>query len=63
MFGRHVPPNVIFLLSILLCIVCIFIAYQAFNIQNTITGIISTFFALWFAIDTFRSYTWAKRKP
>lgn len=63
MFGRRVPPNVVFLLSSLLCIVCAFIAYRAFSIQSTITGVIAAIFAIWFAIDAFRSYGWTKRKP
>lgn len=63
MFGRRVPPNVVFLLSLLLAVVCAFIAYRAYTIQNTVGTVIAAILAVWFTIDAIRSYGWTKRKP
>lgn len=63
MFGRRVPPNVVFLLSLLLAVVCGFIAYRAYSVNNTIGTLVAGVLALWFAIDAVRSYGWTRRKP
>ncbi|MFC3860104.1 hypothetical protein ACFOPQ_04915 [Deinococcus antarcticus] len=63
MFGRRVPPNVVFLLSLLLAVVCAFIAYRAFSVDKITAAIIAGAFAVWFGVDAFRSYGWTKRKP
>ena len=62
MFGRRVPPNVVFLLSLLLAVVCAFIAYRALSVDKMTAAIIAGIFALWFAVDAVRSYSWTKRK-
>ena len=63
MFGRRVPPNVVFLLSLLLAVVCAFVAYKAMTVNNTWAAIIGGIFAFWFAIDAVRSFGWTRRKP
>lgn len=63
MFGRRVPANVVFLLSLLLAVVCGFIAYRAFVSQNTVAAVISGILAVWFAVDAVRSFAWTRRKP
>lgn len=63
MFGRRrVPPNIVFMLSLLLALVCGFVAYQAYMGQRMTMTIIFGILALWFAIDTIRSFSWIKRK-
>ncbi|GAA5503733.1 hypothetical protein Dxin01_03494 [Deinococcus xinjiangensis] len=62
MFGRRVPPNVVFLLSLLLAVVSGFVAYKAFTVGNTWATVIGGIFAFWFAIDAVRSYGWTRRK-
>ncbi|WP_291425248.1 hypothetical protein [Deinococcus sp.] len=63
MFGRRVPPNVVFLLSLLLAVVCGFIAFRAYSIHNMLATAIAGIFAVWFAVDAVRSFSWVKRKP
>lgn len=60
MFGRRVPANVVFLLSLLLAVVCALIAYKAFDAHNTIAAVIAGIFALWFAVDAVRSFSWTR---
>ncbi|MDO4244625.1 MAG: hypothetical protein Q4C89_01195 [Deinococcus sp.] len=62
MFGRRVPPNVVFLLSLLLAVVCGLIAYRAFTAHNQLGAIIAGLFAVWFAVDAVRSFGWARRR-
>lgn len=63
MFGRRrVPPNVVFLLSLLLAVVCGFVAYRAYAAHNTVPMIIFGILAVWFAVDTVRSFSWINRK-
>lgn len=63
MFGRRrVPPNIVFLLSLLLALVCGFVAYQAYMGQKTVMAVIFGILAVWFAIDTVRSFGWINRK-
>lgn len=62
MFGRRVPPHIVFLLSLLLAVVCGLIAYTAYNAGRHIPASIAGIFSLWFAIDAIRSYWWT-RKP
>lgn len=63
MFGRRVPPNVVFLLSLLLAVVCAFITFRAISADKLVAAIIAGVFAVWFAVDAVRSYSWTKRKP
>ena len=63
MFGRRVPPNVVFLLSLLLAVVCGLVAYRALSAQSWVTGVIALVLAVWFAVDAVRSYGWTRRKP
>ena len=63
MFGRRVPPNVVFLLSLLLAVVCGFIAFRAYAIHNMTATVIAGVFAVWFAVDAVRSFGWTRRKP
>lgn len=62
MFGRRVPPNVVFLLSLLLAIVCGYIAFRAYSGANLTAAIVAGILALWFGVDAIRSYGWTKRK-
>ena len=63
MFGRRVPPNVVFLLSLLLAVVCGLIAYRAFSSGNKVGLVIAGLLAAWFAVDAARSFGWTRRKP
>ncbi len=63
MFGRRVPPNVVFMLSLLLAVVCGFIAYKAYTVHNSVAMIVGGIFAVWFAVDAVRSFGWTRRKP
>lgn len=63
MFGRRVPPNVVFLLSLLLAVVCGLIAYRAFSSGNMVGLVIAGILAAWFAVDAVRSFGWTRRKP
>ena len=62
MFGRRVPPNVVFMLSLLLAVVCGLICYKALRVNNTLGGVIAGVFALWFAVDAVRSFGWTRQK-
>lgn len=62
MFGRRVPPHIVFLLSLLLAVVCGLIAYTAYNADSHIPAGIAGIFSLWFAIDAVRSYMWTRKQ-
>lgn len=61
MFGRRVPPNVVFLLSLLLAVVCGFISYQAYASDRLVGALIAGAFAVWFTVDAVRSYSWTRQ--
>ena len=62
MFGRRVPPNVVFMLRLLLAVVCGLICYKALSVNNIVGGVIAGLFALWFAVDAVRSFGWTRQK-
>ena len=62
MFGRRVPPNVVFLLSLLLAVVCALVTYSAVRTHNTVGAVLAGLFAVWFAVDAVRSFGWTRRK-
>lgn len=62
MFGRRVPPHIVFLLSLLLAALCGWAAYVAFARGSTLWGAVAAVFAVWFVVDAVRSYSWAQNK-
>lgn len=62
MFRRRVPPNIVFLLSILFALVCGFVTYKAYTNSQTFMMILFGVLTLWFAVDAIRSFQWIKRK-
>ncbi|AWT34416.1 hypothetical protein GCM10008956_26030 [Deinococcus arenae] len=62
MFGRRVPPHLVFAFSLLLAALCGWAAYAGVTGGKVVWGIIAAVFAVWFAVDAFRSYGWAQAK-
>lgn len=62
MFGRRVPPHIVFLGSLLMAVLCALGAFMALRAHSTIWLIVGALLAVWFAVDAFRSYGWAQNK-
>ncbi|PTA67404.1 hypothetical protein [Deinococcus arcticus] len=62
MFGRRVPPHIVFLLSLLLAALCGWAAYAALTGGRTVWGVVAALFAVWFVVDAVRSYSWAQNR-
>lgn len=62
MFGRRVPPHLVFAFSLLLAALCAWAAFAALTSDRIVWGVLAAVFAVWFAVDAFRSYGWAQAK-
>jgi len=62
MFGRRVPPHLVFLLSLLLALACAVAAFFALRAESWVTGAIGLILGVWFAVDAVRAYGWQKAK-
>lgn len=62
MFGRRVPPHLVFLFSLLLALACAVAAFFALRAESWVTGGIGVILAVWFAVDAVRAYGWQKAK-
>lgn len=62
MFGRRVPPHVVFAGSLLLALACAALAFVAFSRGSLIWGALAGVLAVWFTVDAVRSYGWAQER-
>ncbi|GGS01952.1 hypothetical protein GCM10008960_30770 [Deinococcus sedimenti] len=62
MFGRRVPPHLVFAFSLLLAALCAWAAFAALTSNRVVWGVLAAVFAVWFTVDAFRSYGWAQAK-
>lgn len=62
MFGRRVPPHVVFASSVALAVLCAVGAVLAFRAHSWLWLGVAGVLAVWFAVDAVRSYSWAQAK-
>lgn len=62
MFGRRVPPHIVFAFSALLAVLCAAGAVLALQTHAWVWVAVGAILAVWFAVDTVRSYSWAQNK-
>lgn len=62
MFGRRVPPHLVFVLSLVLAALCGVWAFAALRAHSWGWGTLAALLAVWFAVDALRSYGWARTK-
>ncbi|CAM3367540.1 hypothetical protein DEDE109153_13585 [Deinococcus deserti] len=62
MFGRRVPPHIVFALSLLLAVLCAGWAVLAWRADSLVWAGVATLLAVWLAVDAVRSYGWAQEK-
>lgn len=62
MFGRRVPPHIVFALSLMLAVACAAGAVATFGAGRTFWTVLLAVLAVWFAVDAFRSFSWAQAK-
>ena len=62
MFGRRVPPHIVFVLSLLLAVLCAWWAVMAWRSGSLIWAGVAGVLAVWLAFDAVRSYGWAQEK-
>lgn len=62
MFGRRVPPHLVFAFSALLAVLCAGGAVLAVQAHAWVWLTVAGILAVWFAVDAFRSYGWAQSK-
>ncbi|MBB5376110.1 putative membrane protein YdbT with pleckstrin-like domain [Deinococcus metalli] len=62
MFGRRVPPHIVFAFSALLAVVCAALALLAVRSHAWVWVAVGAVLAVWFAVDAVRSYGWAQNK-
>lgn len=62
MFGRRVPPHVVFALSLVLALLCGVAAYRYLRAENWLPGLLWAAAAVWFAVDAVRAHRW-REKP
>ncbi|GAA5513492.1 hypothetical protein Dcar01_02230 [Deinococcus carri] len=60
MFGRRVPPHIVFLLSLLLAVLAGVAAFRYLRADNWLPGLLWGAVAVWFLVDAVRSYGWWK---
>lgn len=61
MFGRRVPPRIVFVLSLLLAVLCGLIALHYGQAARWLPTLLWAALALWFAVDAVRAYGWWKK--
>ncbi|UBV42781.1 hypothetical protein LAJ19_00650 [Deinococcus taeanensis] len=62
MFGRRVPPHIVFALSLVLAALCAWGAYAGLRSGHVVWGALAAIFAVWFVVDALRSYRWAQAR-
>ncbi|WP_309571725.1 hypothetical protein [Deinococcus sp.] len=62
MFGRRVPPHIVFAFSALLAVLCAAGAVLALQTHAWVWVAVGGILAVWFTVDTVRSYSWAQNK-
>lgn len=62
MFGRRVPPRIVFLLSLLLAVLCAVPAVRYAMAERWLPAVLWGAVAVWFAADAVRSYGWQKKR-
>ncbi|WP_019586538.1 hypothetical protein [Deinococcus apachensis] len=62
MFGRRVPPRIVFLLSLVLAVLCAVPAVRYGAAGNWLPTLLWGAVAVWFAVDAVRAYGWTQRK-
>ena len=62
MFGRRVPPHIVFAFSVALAVLCAVLAFLAAQSQSWVWAGVAAVLAVWFAVDAFRSFSWAQAK-
>lgn len=62
MFGRRVPPHIVFGSSVALAVLCAVGAFLALQAQAWVWVALAGVLAVWFAVDAFRSFGWAQNK-
>ena len=60
MFGRRVPPRVVFALSLVLAALCLVPAVRYGVAGNWLPALVWGAVAVWFAVDAVRAYGWKK---
>lgn len=62
MFGRRVPPHIVFAFSAVLAALCGVWALAAARSGSWVWVALAGVLSLWFAVDAVRSYGWAQQK-
>ena len=62
MFGRRVPPHIVFGSSVALAVLCAVGAFLAIQAQAWVWVALAGVLAVWFAVDAFRSFGLAQNK-
>lgn len=62
MFGRRVPPHIVFALSLLLAALCAVWAAYAWRAGGLLWAGLAGVLTVWFAVDASRAYRWAQEK-
>lgn len=62
MFGRRVPPHIVFAFSALLAVLCAAGAVLALQSHAWVWVAVGAVLAVWFAVDAVRSYGWAQHR-
>ncbi|GGL03842.1 hypothetical protein [Deinococcus radiotolerans] len=62
MFGRRVPPHIVFAFSLLLAALCAWGAYAGLTGGHVLWGAVAAVLAVWFTVDAVRSYGWAQTR-
>ncbi|WP_291430177.1 hypothetical protein [Deinococcus sp.] len=62
MFGRRVPPHIVFASSVALAVLCAVLAFLAAQSQSWVWAAVAAVLAVWFTVDAFRSFVWAQAK-
>ncbi len=62
MFGRRVPPHIVFAFSVALAVLCAVLAFLATQSHSWVWAGVAAVLAVWFAVDAFRSFSWVQQK-
>lgn len=62
MFGRRVPPHIVFVLSAVFALLCAVPAVRYGLAANLLPALLWGAVAVWFAVDAVRSYGWRQLK-
>lgn len=62
MFGRRVPPQIVFTFSVVLAALCGLGAALALRSQSWLWVAVAGVLAVWFGVDAWRSYGWAQNR-